>query len=535
MINLWLFGPPRLERNGQPIEINLRKALALFIYLCVTRQPHSRDALATLFWPEKDQQTARANLRRTLYDLGKLLGEQLLAVGPEMVALQPETRVWIDSEHFQAALVGRLPARAAAPMLDAACLLPLVEAADHYTNDFLDGFTLPDAPAFDDWQFFQREELRRTFAALLQHLVLTYRRSGKYDEAIRYARRWLALDQLDEAVHRHLMELYALAGQPAAAQRQYDECVRILTAELDAPPEDETTALYEAIRTRRFPPPDQVTGTSAAQPPLVAAGHPVTRPPNHQLPAQTTPFVGRQQELAELRERLYDPACRLLTLVGPGGMGKTRLALAAAQAIAASESDDLDADASQPIVRSHQAKLGASDNPKSKIQNSKFVDGVYFVPLQPVGAPSGLIPAIADALGFQFYSGAPAQAQLNSFLGEKELLLVLDNFEHLLAGAHLVADLLAAAPGVTLLITSREALKLHEEWFHPLAGMRLPPSPRVAPPAQASEEAKPVVFYDAVQLFNQTARRAVAGFAPEAQEEQIAPICRPGAGVPRGI
>src|SRR5690349_10368171 len=100
-IKLYLFGPPRLERNGQFIEINLRKALALFVYLAVTRQAYSRDALATLFWPEKDQQAARANLRRTLYDLSQLLGEQLLEVTPETIGLSANAALWVDIDSFQ--------------------------------------------------------------------------------------------------------------------------------------------------------------------------------------------------------------------------------------------------------------------------------------------------------------------------------------------------------------------------------------------------------------------------------------------------
>jgi DNA-binding SARP family transcriptional activator len=128
----------------------------------------------------------------------------------------------------------------------------LVDAVALYHDDFLAGFSLPDSPAFDDWQFFQRENLRQLYGQILEQLVAAYRSQSAWDEAILHARRWVALDGLHEPAHRALMRLYAWAGQQAAALRQYQECARILLAELGAEPEDETTALYEAIRARQL-------------------------------------------------------------------------------------------------------------------------------------------------------------------------------------------------------------------------------------------------------------------------------------------
>ena len=523
--NLYLFGPPRVERAGQPVEINLRKALALLVYVAVTRQPHSRDALATLFWPDKSQQTARANLRRSLYDLGQLLGDRLFELAGEKVARPADAPLWLDIEQFQRCLVDNLPPDAPAQQLDSARLLRLEEAVDLYTADFMAGFTLPDCPEFDDWQYFQREELRRTFASLLENLVWQYETEEKWEGAIRHARRWLALDPLEEPVHRRLMQLYAQARQTGAALRQYQECVRILAEELDAPPAEETIALYQAIRARRFPPPDKAGGQQGdtmgapadglTQPP----SHPVTGAPQPALPTQATPFVGRQQELAELLRRLDDPDCRLLTIVGPGGIGKTRLALAAAQSIL-------------------EIDTPAVGNLEPNIHNPRFPDGVFFVSLQPVNSPSGMVAAIAETLGFRFYGGAPPQQQLLDYLHEKQALLVLDNFEHLLAGAELLIEILGGAPKVKILVTSREALKLAEEWFHPLAGMRLPPASLVhaaGAEADLSERVGRITTFGAVQLFVQTARRTVVSFQPELHYEEIVRICRLVDGMPLGI
>lgn len=247
--------------------------------------------------------------------------------------------------------------------------------------------------------------------------------------------------------------------------------------------------------------------------------HSITRTPQPTLPPQATPFVGRRQELAEVLRRLDDPDCRLLTLVGPGGIGKTRLALAAAQSIL-----ELDT----PAV----------ENLKLKVQTPRFPDGVFFVPLQPVNTPSGMLAAIAETLGFRFYGGTPPQQQLLDYLHEKQALLVLDNFEHLLAGATLLVEILGGAPHVKILVTSREALKLAEEWFHPLAGMRLPPASLVhaaGAEAELNERAGRIVTFGAVQLFVQTARRTVVNFQPELHHEEIVRICRLVDGMPLGI
>jgi serine/threonine protein kinase/DNA-binding SARP family transcriptional activator/pimeloyl-ACP methyl ester carboxylesterase len=255
LLQLSVFGSPRLERDGRPIELNLRKALALLVYLAVSGQPHSRDALATMLWPESDQREGRARLRRTLHRLTHALDEDVLEANAESIRLRPTTNFWLDSAAFREHVTAGLPA-AAADALAPERLAHLAAAAELYADDFLAGFTLPDSPAFDEWQFFVRESLRQLYGQVLEQLVQAYRRQQAWEQAIPYGRRWVALDGLHEPAHRMLMRLYAWAGQHAAALRQYQECARILDAELGAAPDDETTALYEAIRTRQLAPPE---------------------------------------------------------------------------------------------------------------------------------------------------------------------------------------------------------------------------------------------------------------------------------------
>lgn len=190
----------------------------------------------------------------------------------------------------------------------------------------------------------------------------------------------------------------------------------------------------------------------------------------HNLPEQTTPFIGREMELAELAKLMSTPDNRLITLLGPGGIGKTRLALEVATA-----------------------------------QLSNFNDGVSFVSLASLNSPENIIPAIAEAFNFQFYEGMEPKEQLLDFFLQKQALLVLDNFEHLLDGAILVSEILQAAPGVKVLATSRERLNLFEETRFRIEGMDFP------------EEIRPVSLedafrYSAIRLFLQAAKRARPSF-----------------------
>ncbi len=522
----YLFGPPRLETNGGNVAINLRKALALLTYLAVNRQPHSRDALATLLWPDKESRIGRANLRRTLYDLSQQLATggdaSLIAVQEEKVLIPPAATLQTDVATFQQQLAQQLPPSAETPV-DPSTLAALAMTAELYTDDFLAGFTLPDAPAFDDWQFFQREALRQQYSGLLAKLVAAHEIQRNYEEAIHYARRWSHLDRLDEEVHRRLMTLHAQAGQQAAAVRQYDECVEILQQELDAPPAEETTALFEAIRTRRFPWLDtnpkkaEAVRAAPAGAPVARMDLPVISVPLHNLPQPVTPFIGREQELAELLRRLADPTCHLLTLIGPGGIGKTRLAIEAATRLASGSPPSTTQAASPPL---------------------HFPDGIFLVELQAVQRVSGVIAAIAAAIGFRFYNAVPLPEQLMRFLNEKRMLLILDNCEQLLddneSMADLLSTLLVAAPKLTLLVTSREALNLQEEWFHPLGGMGLPPGGRRASALRPTPTAADSIA-DAVQLFAVHARRARPDFDLATEHVAVAQICRLVDGVPLAI
>ena len=251
-LSLFVLGNPRLERDGRPVELERHKALALLIYLAVTEASHRRDALAALLWPELDQTRARAALRRTLSDLNIALAGDWLETSRETIGLSPSVTFWQDVTQFRQ-LLGQCREHGH-PETDPCpdCLPPLAEAATLYRGDFLSGFTLRDTPEFDEWQFFETETLRREFASALERLARGHAQCHEFETAIRYARRWLALDSLHEPAHCQLMQLYAWTDQRHAALRQYVECVRLLEQELGVPPQAETIELYNAIKENRL-------------------------------------------------------------------------------------------------------------------------------------------------------------------------------------------------------------------------------------------------------------------------------------------
>jgi DNA-binding SARP family transcriptional activator len=211
-LKLFLLGAPRVEYSDAPIEVDTRKAIALLVYLAVTRRVHSRDALAALLWPEHDQARARAVLRRTLSALNKALNGDYLNADRETIGLRTDVvvggqdqQIWIDADQFAEQLAACRTHDHLPTEVCPRCLAPLADAAALYRDDFMAGFSLRDSPNFDDWQFFQAESLRRDLASALERLVRGYSAQGDFEPAITYARRWLALDPLHEPAQRHLM------------------------------------------------------------------------------------------------------------------------------------------------------------------------------------------------------------------------------------------------------------------------------------------------------------------------------------------
>jgi DNA-binding SARP family transcriptional activator len=268
-------GSPQFEVDNRPIEISRRKAVALLAYLAVTGQAHSREALAALLWPEASERRARAGLRSALWELNKTPVAAWLHVDGETIALPPADAVIIDAVRFRALLTTPEAHDHPHTEICADCLPAVTTAVSLYQADFMAGFTLPDAPAFDEWQFFEADDLRALLVRALERLLRFHSKAGDWDQAIAYGRRLIALDPLHEPAQYALMQLYARSGQQAAALRQYQRHQETMAAELGLEPSAEMTALQEQIRSGAWP------QREARQPPIVpppAAGRPAPQP-----------------------------------------------------------------------------------------------------------------------------------------------------------------------------------------------------------------------------------------------------------------
>src|SRR5215212_3353247 len=473
-LTLAFLGPPAVTRaDGSVVSFRLRKELALLAYLAVegsAAQP--RDTLLGLLWPDATDESARNNLRVVLANLRQALGADALSADRQVVQLSLEGGA-LDVAAFQEFLAASSAHRHQPNMPCAACAARLQQAVGLYRGEFLSGVALSDAAAFEEWALVRRQALHQQALDALTTLADYHEQVGDYVALCGYARRQLELEPWHEPAQRQLMRGLALAGDRDAALTQYERCRQVLADELGIEPDVETRALYEQIR----------------------AGHltPATRDlaaPRHNLPAPLTPFVGREAELVALTALREQPDTRLLTLVGVGGMGKTRLALELGRA-------SLDA----------------------------YADGVFFVALAPLASALALPAAILQALGLTVQGGDPAAALLR-FLRDKHMLLVLDNFEHLRDGAGLVVEILEAAPQVEILTTSRERLTVRGEQLFVVEGLAYTPgSLSIDAPAAP-----------ALRLFTQSARRAHPAFQLGEQNlPDVLRLCQLVQGMPLGI
>lgn len=329
---LYLFGPPRMERDGRLITTDTRKAIALLAYLAVTRQRHSRDTLATLLWPEYDQTHARATLRRTLSTLNKALAGPWLQIDRDTISLNRQNDFWLDVDEFHTLLeqcrTHQHPSTSGCDV----CLRALNQAVALCTADFMAGFGLQDSAGFDDWQFARADSLRHQAAGALEQLAQDYSARGELETAILHTRHLLTLNPLHEAAHRSLIQLYAWAGQRTASLQQYQECVKILDKELGVAPLEATTQLYEAIRANHVPPsPARHLPSSSVKLAPAAFSLQEQTSPAERLSTRSSgnyPLVGRQHEWDTLL-RIYKEKAHMgycIALEGEAGIGKTRLA-----------------------------------------------------------------------------------------------------------------------------------------------------------------------------------------------------------------
>ncbi|GAB4188667.1 MAG: BTAD domain-containing putative transcriptional regulator [Roseiflexaceae bacterium] len=469
VLQLRLFGGAHIAIDGSPVPaMATRKAEALLIYLACNPQPHQRETLADLLWDDQTPERAAGNLRLALNYLRKHC-DPFVETTRHAIAIRRTARRWLDVDAFAQLL--------AQPRDPAA----LAQALDLYRGDFLQGFHLRDASGFSEWHVAQAEHWRQQATTALHALAEQAAARSRYAEGIVWGQRLLKLDPLDEAAHRLVMLLHARNGQRTAAARQYAACKRLLQRELGIDPEPATEALYQRIR-----------------------AVPTQRP--HNLPPPSGALLGRATEQERISEWLATPGARLLTVVGPGGSGKTELGLHAGRL----------------VVTDH---LGPCSH------------GVWYAALLTDSwnerrlDADALLLALVKALPVRCSPRQSLLDQLIQQLRGKELLLILDNAEVLDRPARAALSALAQQlPDLRLLVLSREWLRLQHEHVLRIDGLAYPADPTgdVAPDG-----------YPAVQLLLDGARRfrgdgALQRYPPD-EQQALGQLCRMVHGLPLAI
>jgi predicted ATPase len=479
-----LLGQLQIEdRRLGAITLTNRKAIGLLAYLLIeSDHAHSREFLLGLLWPDLPTMAAQNNLRVTWAHLQKALGTSTSDEQPHLVGdrlalrFNPLSDHELDVAHFHTLIQTSRLHLHPNPQECPECATWLTEALDLVRGDFLDEFSLANCLQFDEWLLTQRQHFQIQVMAALEQLAAFHERADHLMEAERTIRRLLEYDPLSETAYRHLMRVLARADQRSAALDVYETCRRVLATELGLAPAIETVTLAEQIRALA---PMESHSIQTALPPVL------------------TRFFGRQQESVRLVDLLSRRTVRLVTLTGPGGVGKTRLAIELAHRMA-----------------------------------GVFAHDICFVELAGVADGSAVEDAVAAALRLPTYSGRSSTSAILDYLREKTMLLVLDNCEHMAqACAHLVQTLCRNGAGLTVLATSRIPLHIEEEHV-----VRLEP---FATPAIHDAErliVADVLSFASIQLFTDRAAQSLLPFAlTDANVMAVARICQQLDGIPLAI
>ncbi len=457
-LNIRVLGALHVERNGQLVtDFKTDATRALLGLLAFHNGVQRRDVLATRLASEgKTNSAALKYLRLNLDRLRRALQDRtsepaFLAISRKEIGLADH--VWVDALAFERLLaeVAQHPHREATQC--PTCLAKLTEAVALYRGDVLAGLNF-ESPAWQTWlREIRSQKQQQAIDALTTLTQWRYeqaaRGQGEWREVLETAQTILRVEAWHEQAHRWTMEAFWQMGQVGEAMAQYEQCAAALDEALSIAPNEETEVLRQRIA--------GFADRDSAE---------IDTP--HNLPEARTAFFGRSHELTQLQTMLTDPLYRLISVVGEGGMGKSRLA----------------------------QEVGWQLRPS-------FPDGVWFVPLAGVTTSDGTIAAIAQALDFTFRQGPPPLQQLLRFLRHAELLLILDNFEQLVDESEVLLEILNKASGVVLLCTSRQMLNLTEEIVLPLRGLEMKRRER----NQTLDVMQP-----AIQLFAARARRSDARF-----------------------
>lgn len=457
-LRLYLFGRFQLELDSIPVNLPTQKSKTLIAYLVLNPGMQSREKLASLFWGDSLDTDARNSLRNALALVNKTIGSGLLLADRQTIKLNPEYPLWVDALEFQAQAFNLL----GDPMPEEVTI-----NFDLYRNDLL-------SDLYEDWIIPHREHFRFLFLDSLLRMIQQMRSQSEYGRAIEFANKVLAFDTANERAHQHLMFCYMALGNRNAALQQYERCITTLWEDLAVEPSPATAALADWIKQ-----------AADEQKPFAA------RITNLGLPL--TSFIGRKSEMADLKKLLS--STRLITLTGPAGSGKTRLAIQVG-------TDLLDA----------------------------YTDGVWWVDLASL-MDEALVPQkIAKSLGVEETANQPLLKLIANFLRPKQLVLILDNCEHLVETCgQSITYLLEECSQLSVIATSRETLNIYGEKIWRVPTMSFPDLQSLPPHNQFME-------YEAIHLFVDRASAVRSDFLlTEKNAPFVAQICNSLDGIPLAI
>ncbi len=451
-----------IEYQGEVLTKNISsKSQLLLLYLAMEARPHTRDKLASLFWDETTDNQALSNLRTILSGTRKHFSD-VITIERDSVSLTNKDDIWVDALAFSDACDGVFSSLQPD-------LMKLESIAELYGDDFLRHIKIRQASQIEGWVTHYQHELRQKYIRLLAHIVEVCIVQKAYEQGIVHATTLTQLDPYWEVAHRQLMRLYVYSNRPNNALIHYNQLVDNLRDELDTVPKSATVELYETIRSGSLELPYQTEQTSIILPSL--------------------PFVEPVHDTQHLQQLIKLPDCRLLTLTGIGGIGKTSLAMR--------------------LAVYHQ---------------QTFRDGTAFISLASFSSEDEVASEIMRALRIPYQQNQARLDKIIDYLRPREMLLVFDNYDDLLPNTTLIERIIEETDSIYLLITSRTPLNLRSERNCQLSGLQLP-----------DDEATQQTTSEAVRLFQLTAQRVSPDFELETVLDDVVEICRIMNGLPLGI
>ena len=501
MLEVRLFGQFEVQRDGKRIAIPTRNAQALFAYLILnTGKALRREKLAGLLWPDSNEENARSNLRHELWRLRKALeteGTLYLLADDLTIAFNPRGEYFLDVHRLEST------------PLESSTADDLIQSLGTYLGELLPGF-------YEEWVFVERNRLQALFEAKVARLLDLLQSEGRWPEVIDWGMRWIAMGQWPEPAYRALMVAYANTGDMSKAMATYEHFAKTLQKEAGIKPSEQTLALYKRLKAGWKPDTLAQPVIPMIQPPISTAGEIASivitpEPQRSNLPKPLTSFIGREREIQEV-ERLVSRA-RLVTIVGPGGVGKTRLAIQVAGALIPQFRDG-----------AWWVELASLFKPTPSPKQDARPEQAELTAIDPV------VQAVAKALRVIESPGKPLLEGVLDHLCDKQLLLVLDNCEHLIEACAILAErLLGECPEITILATSRETLEVPGEKVWHLLSLSLPDQERKL-------NIENLYQSEAASLFIERAGDILPGYQPdEIDAPTIAQLCLRLDGIPLAI